>query len=197
MAATARRQGVTPYEAPPAELPFTVRELFDALPPLPGLRVEVIEGNLHVSPIGAPRHQLIAGLLYELMIPVRRKHGWASYGGVGICIEGPRDTLVPDYVLAPADCSLWGNELQSRGVIMVAEVVSPGSVREDRVAKPKLYAVGGIPVCLVIDPIARTMTVYSNIVDDAYQDVHTKSLGTTLHLPEPIDFELETTELTE
>ncbi|MFI9554493.1 Uma2 family endonuclease [Nonomuraea endophytica] len=186
-----------PYEAPSTELPITVRELFDALPPLPGLRVEVIEGNMRVSPMGTPKHQLIASLLYELMIPARLKHSWVSYAGVGVCIDGPRDALVPDYVLAPRGCPLWGNELSSSGVIMVAEVVSPSSIHEDRDRKPRLYATGGIPVCLVIDPIANTATVYSDIVDDAYQTTVTQHLGTTLRLPEPVDFELDTAELTD
>ncbi|MFI6534325.1 Uma2 family endonuclease [Nonomuraea sp. NPDC050547] len=180
------------------EAPSTrVRELFDALPPLPGLRVEIIEGNIRMSPLGTPKHQVLAGRIFRLLMPVQDKQDWEAYPGVDISIEGPRDTLVPDYALAPKDCPLWGNELRSRGVIMVAEVVSPGSVHEDRVVKPKLYAIGGIPVCLVIDPVANTATVYSDIVDEVYKTKITQTLGETLHLPEPINFELETTELTE
>lgn len=35
-------------------LPGTARELFDALPQLPGLRTEIIDGRLIVSPVGTP-----------------------------------------------------------------------------------------------------------------------------------------------
>ncbi|MFI6292029.1 Uma2 family endonuclease [Nonomuraea sp. NPDC050790] len=197
MVAMFTRPRVRPYEAPADELPRTVRELFDALPPLPGLRVEVIEGNLHVSPMGTPRHQALAMRLARLLQPVQDKHDWEAYVGVDICIEGPRDTFVPDYALAPKDCPLWGNELRSTGVVMVAEIVSPGSVTDDYDVKPPLYAMGGIPVCLVIDPIADTLTVHSDIVDDSYRTTVTQDLGTTVHLPEPVDYDLDTAELTE
>ncbi|MFE0148221.1 Uma2 family endonuclease [Nonomuraea sp. NPDC059007] len=195
MAATARRQGVTPYEAPPAELPSTVRELFDALPPLPGLRVEVIEGNLHVSPVGSPEHQGAFADLHDLLFPVRKERGWKGYpGGLDVCVEGPREPVVPDYVLLPPDCPRWGErEMRSSGLIMVAEVVSPSSKHDDRVTKVGLYATGGVPVYLLLDPLERKATVYSDIADGAYQAKDECVLGETLHLPEPVDFDLETT----
>jgi hypothetical protein len=41
-------------------LPSSPWELFDALPALPGLRTEIIEGNLIVSPVGTPEHSWTA-----------------------------------------------------------------------------------------------------------------------------------------
>lgn len=50
-----------------------------------------------------------------------------------------RDALDRD-ILRPAD------------VLLVVEVMSPGSVANDRVAKPAQYAAAGIPYCWRIEP---------------------------------------------
>ncbi|GAA2881702.1 hypothetical protein GCM10020220_084920 [Nonomuraea rubra] len=42
---------------------------------------------------------------------------------------------------------------------MAAEIVSPSSIHTDRVAKLHLYALGKIPVYLLIDPIAQPPVV--------------------------------------
>ncbi|MEV4072858.1 Uma2 family endonuclease [Nonomuraea fuscirosea] len=176
-------------------MPTTARDLFDALPPLPGLRAEVIEGNLIVSPLGSPEHTFAALHLYDALSPLCRERGWLnSPGGLTICVDGPRDAYVPDYLVVPADCPLWGNEYLSSKVIMAAEIVSPGSVRIDREEKPRLYAFGGVPIYLRIDPIAETptATVYSNITDGAYLRIVNVALGKPLMLPSPIDYELDT-----
>ncbi|WP_157246177.1 Uma2 family endonuclease [Nonomuraea typhae] len=196
MVITEHRPRVKPYTAPADQLPTTVRELFDALPPLPGLRVEVIEGTLRVSPMGKPKHQAIAWRLSRLFIPVIDREDWECYGGVNICIDGPRDTLVPDFALAPKDCPLWGDsELRSTGVILAAEVVSPGSAHDDRVIKPDLYAAGGVPIYLLIDPLEGSVSVHYEIVDELYNKKALQPLGCTLPLPAPIDFDLDTSTL--
>ncbi|TDD39656.1 Uma2 family endonuclease [Nonomuraea terrae] len=179
-----------------ARSPLTARELFDALPPLPGLRVEIIEGKLIVSPMGTPEHQWLAADLHDALLLLRRERRWrGSPGGPNICIEGPRDSLAPDYVLVRPDCGRWGDgELLSSEVLMVAEVVSPSSVRVDLEEKPRLYAVGKVSVYLLIDPMGKTpsVTVFSDIKDDAYQTTTKVAMGTPIMLPPPVDFELDT-----
>ncbi|MEV6983341.1 Uma2 family endonuclease [Sphaerisporangium sp. NPDC051017] len=124
-------------------LPTTPRELFDALPPLP-LRTEIINGRMLVSPMGTPEHADAAMNLCRALWPIIDAHGLDAFtGNVDVCIDGPRDPVVPDFVLAPPDCPRWGRELLSSGLVMVAEVVSPGSVREDREDKPDLYRNAG------------------------------------------------------
>ncbi|MFI7699033.1 Uma2 family endonuclease [Nonomuraea sp. NPDC049480] len=177
-------------------MPRTVRELFDALPPLPGFRVEVIEGKLIVSPMGNPEHTWMAVDLHNALLPLSIERGWrGAPGGLNVCIQGPRDSFVPDYVLTPPDCHRWGaGELLSSGVIMVAEVVSPSSVRIDREDKVRLYALGQVPVYLLIDPLAKepSATVHSDIKKDIYDTIFTVPLGKPLYLPDPVDFELDT-----
>ncbi|WP_084957690.1 Uma2 family endonuclease [Thermoactinospora rubra] len=174
----------------------TARELFDVLPEMPGFRAEVIKGNLIVSPLGPPPHGDAANNLHDELLPLRRQHGWRGYpGNVGVCIEGTRDPVEPDYVLAPRDCPLWGErEFISSGLILVAEVVSPGSKDYDRNEKPGMYADGGVPIYLLIDPLDAppSVTVYSDLIDGAYKTVTKVEMGMPLRLPKPVDFELDT-----
>ncbi|WP_433517172.1 Uma2 family endonuclease [Nonomuraea sp. CA-143628] len=184
--------------AAPSEsrLPGTARELFDALPPLPGLRQEVIEGNLIVSPMGSPEHGWMAMDLFDALLPLRKERGWrAAVSTVSICIEGSRDSVTPDYVLSPPDCRRWGEyELLSSHLFLVAEVVSSSSVQRDHHEKREIYAQGGVPVYLLIDPIAEqpAATVFSDIKDGSYSTTTRVVMGTPLYLPKPIDFELDT-----
>ncbi|MGV9777517.1 Uma2 family endonuclease [Streptosporangium sp. NPDC003464] len=90
----------TAPEAP--QLPRTPRELFESLPPTLCLRAEIIDGNLLLSPSGTPQHARIARRLSRALIPVEDENGWESFtGDVDVRIEGPRDTVIPDYCLAP------------------------------------------------------------------------------------------------
>lgn len=177
-------------------MPHTARELLDALPPLPGFRAEVIEGNLIVSPMGSPEHTFMAVNLHNVLLPLSLERGWlAAPGGLSVCIEGPRDALVPDYTLLPPRCPRWGRgELLSSGLIMVAEVVSPSSTHIDREEKRRLYAVGRVPLYLLIDPLPEVpaVTVHSDIKDGGYRSIATVPIGKPLHLPAPVDFELDT-----
>ncbi|MET7328045.1 Uma2 family endonuclease [Nonomuraea sp. NPDC005650] len=176
--------------------PITARELFDALPPLPGFRVEVIEGKLIVSPMGTPEHTWMAVDLNNALSPLCKERGWrGAPGGLNVCIEGPRDSLIPDYVLTHPLCPRWGpGELLSSGVVMVAEIVSPSSVHTDREEKRRLYALGRVPVYLLIDPIADepSVTAFSDIKDGAYQVMTRVITGTPIALPSPVDFKLDT-----
>ena len=176
-------------------MPRTLRELFDALPPLPGLRAELIEGKVIVSPMGTPEHAFAAVGLNNALIPLISERGWlASPGGLHVCIEGPRDSTIPDYLLIPANCPRWGAEFMSSHVIMAAEVVSPSSVLIDRVDKKKLYALGRVPVYLLIDPLSDSpgVTVFSGPEGGDYTVSTTVGMGMPLYLPRPVDFELDT-----
>lgn len=177
-------------------LPSNARELFDALPSLPGLRTEIIDGKLIVSPVGTPEHGWNAMLIYEALRPVVLDRDWRAYvGNVDVCIDGPRDPVEPDFVLAPANCPRWGQrELLSSGLLLVAEIVSPGSVMEDRDRKPQIYAAGGVPVMLLVDPVASppSVTVFSEPKDGEYLATARVPFGGSLHIPAPVDFLLET-----
>ncbi len=188
-------------EAASRPLPGTARELFDALPQLPGLRTEIIDGRLIVSPVGTPEHARIAMRLYSALLPLIEERDWDGFSGnVDVCIDGPRDPVEPDFVLAPADCPRRGErELLSSGLLMVAEIVSPGSVTDDRDRKPDIYALGQVPVMVIIDPVATpaTVTVLSDPKDGVYLTSARVAVGTPVHIPDPVGFTLDTSIFTD
>ncbi|MEV4182840.1 Uma2 family endonuclease [Streptosporangium canum] len=199
MTAQGRLPRHTPAEDHPASEDhpaLTPREFFESLPSTLCLRAEIIDGNLLLSPSGTPHHARMARRLSRALIPVEDDNDWESFSGdVDICIEGPRDTVIPDYCLALRDAPLWGDrEILSSGLIMVAEVVSPGSMEVDRIAKPRIYAGCGIPIMLIIDPVASpaTVTVLSDPEDGAYRTTTRTEMGKPVRIPGPVDFELDT-----
>ncbi|MEU7877244.1 Uma2 family endonuclease [Microbispora bryophytorum] len=197
MVATSRKpHGPALAPVPERPLPGTPRELFDSLPPLPGLRTEIIDGRLIVSPVGTPEHGQAAMHLFRAFIPLLDERGWRAWAGnVDVCIDGSREPVEPDFVLAPKDCPRWGErELLSSGLMLVAEVVSKGSAEDDRLKKPAIYAGGGVPVMLLVDSLTRpaSVTVYSDPKEGQYQVTSTVPFGREIHVPHPIGFTLDT-----
>ncbi|MFF0306139.1 Uma2 family endonuclease [Streptosporangium sp. NPDC004379] len=191
-----RRGGVPePGEGGTARTPTTLREVVDRLPDLPRFRVEIINGRVIVSPRSTPRQSWTIALLVEAFLPLARERGWRTWPELDVCISWTREPLIPDFAMGPADAPRRGErEILSDGLILVAEVVSAGSVREDREDKPLLYARGRVPFLLVVDAEAdpRTVVLYGDPGDDGYRTVTTVKMGELLRLPDPIGLTLDT-----
>ncbi|GAA5059811.1 hypothetical protein HNP84_005028 [Thermocatellispora tengchongensis] len=71
------------------------------------------------------------------------------------------------------------HRLRSHGLILVSEIVSPGSVTIDRERKPALHARGGVPLFLLVDPVAEpaAVTLFGDLRDGRYQEIHTVAVG--------------------
>ncbi|WP_084959303.1 Uma2 family endonuclease [Thermoactinospora rubra] len=186
-------------EAPPAtqgeEELTTLREIYDELVGRTKLRAEIINGRLIVSPLGTPEHQDIALALGATLRPHAISRGWKAYAGLDIVMDGTREPYAPDFVIAPPDAPRWGvREVFASGVIMVGEVVSDGSQTQDREEKRIAYAVARIPLYLLVDPIAAppTVTIFSDPKDGAYTTSTAVTMGKPLHIPDPVDFSLDT-----
>ena len=115
-----------------------------ALMPEDGHRYEIVDGSLYVSPPPASLHQVLAGRIARILddhIPE------THLALVGVGIRLARDTvLIPDVSVVLADVALENVSLFTPADVMLAiEVVSPSSLRTDRVFKPALFAGAGIP----------------------------------------------------
>lgn len=120
--------------------------------PNDGNRYEVLDGEVLVTPSPGTWHQWTAAELFFVLREYVRAHGigemfWALDV---LFVEG--QYLCPDMVYVP---SAQRGRLTDRGVEgvpgLVVEVVSPGSVRIDRVKKPARYADFGMPQYWVVD----------------------------------------------
>jgi Uma2 family endonuclease len=101
-------------------------------------------------------------------------------------------------MIAPDDAPGFGDEeLLGHGVLLVAEVVSPSSRRRDRMAKPRAYAQGRLPLYLLIDQLAdpATVTLFSDPAESFYQTCSAAAADQALRLPEPFGVSLDTRRL--
>jgi Uma2 family endonuclease len=192
--------GVAPQDPPPP-CAANLRALYDHLVPHLGRwRAEAIDGRLVVRPVGSPDHQWRATLLAEAFLSIARERGWRAWAGLDVCLPGSRLPYEPDFVMGPKDAPRWGDrEVFTDGLIMVGEVVSPGSVDIDRDEKPGIYARGGVPILLLVDPLGEpaTVTVFSEPRDGRYARSTSVVMGEKLHIPEPVDFTFDTSVLQE
>lgn len=173
--------------------PATVREFYDWLPAMPHLKVEIINGRVIVSPRSNPEQAWCVTLLIEALLSVARRNGWRVWPELDTCIAGTREPLAPDLAMGPKDAPRWGErEILSDGLILVAEVVSPASRREDHEDKPLIYARGGVRLMLVVDPEDATITLHSRPSPDGYRTTTTVKMGDDLHIPDPVGIVLDT-----
>ncbi|WP_229074000.1 Uma2 family endonuclease [Actinoplanes sp. DH11] len=118
----------------------------DDLEDLPddGLRRELLDGVLLVSPSPTDIHQIIAmrlGVALEETCPSDLQ----VTQGVEIRIS-PTRSFIPDVLVATDEAARRrGRYYTPKEVVLAVEIVSPTSLAMDRVMKPALYASAGIP----------------------------------------------------
>jgi Uma2 family endonuclease len=165
---------------------------------LPGHRVELIGGQIIVSPAASRRHSTIVDALIDALTDVKRQHGWVIHTNLAVHIPATRERLIPDLMIAPRDAPGYGDsELLSPGVLLAAEVTSPSSQRQDHTAKARAYAQGQIPLYLLIDPLGSpaTVTLLSGPDRDTYRGHDQAQAGQVLRLPEPFGINLDAAKL--
>jgi Uma2 family endonuclease len=121
--------------------PWTLADLLDL--PDDDNRYEILEEVLHVSPPAVPRHHLVAKRL-EVALDRASPPGVEAFtGGVGVAAGA--SFVIPDVVVTRTDAMAAADHLTPADVLLAVEVESPGSVRRDRVFKPRVLARHGIP----------------------------------------------------
>ena len=175
-----------------------LERLWYELEPPPGTRVELIGGELVVSPTGSVWHSEAVYSLTVALVRVTERHEWVIHTNLTAHIPLTRERLIPDLMVAPKDAPPFGEcELLASGAPLVAEVVSPWSRRRDREVKPRAYAQGGVPLYLLIDRFANppAVTLFSQPGEDGYGQRQVAAAGEPLRLPKPFGIALDTARL--
>jgi len=172
-------------------------EIFLNLDTPEGFRAELIEGEIVVTPPADGNHEDYISLVLKQVIR-RSRTDMDFSGNKGLKLQSggdcPRDHVIPDGTFAPGDLRLYRGAdpwMPCDGVAMVLEVTS-AKPRTDREAKRRCYARGGIPLYLLIDCDASSITLFSDPEDDDYRQHCTLPFGKPLALPEPFAFDLDT-----
>ncbi|TLS47313.1 Uma2 family endonuclease [Streptomyces montanus] len=186
-----------------AHEPLTQEEVllegFLALDTPEGFRAELIEGDIVVTPPPDGEHErYISRTVRQVIRRSRTDMDFSGNKGLKLRSGGacPKNHVIPDITFAPVELDLFGaasSWMPCDGVAMVMEVTST-KPETDREAKRRCYARGGIPLYLLVDRVASSVTLFSDPDKDEYRQHCTLPLGKSLALPEPFAFDLDTTD---
>lgn len=130
-----------------------------------GMRYEVLEGDLHMSPAPQIRHQQIIGELYMRIRNFLEKRPlgkvFLSPIDVRLQVVGRESTVQPDLVYIRNErVATLTEEMYINGAPdLVIEVLSPNRESYDRRDKFRVYAGAGISEYWIVDPHACTVEV--------------------------------------
>ena len=122
-------------------------------------RYELIDGELLVTPGPAPLHQLAVFRLARLLAD------YVDANGLGEVLTSPADlelepgtVLQPDVFVVPAGGEPLRRSWQAvRSLLLAVDVLSPSSVRYDRITKRRFFLRVGVPEYWVVDVDLRAM----------------------------------------
>ena len=134
-----------------------VRELTREDRPWP--RYELIAGELLVTPAPGSIHQIAATEIWSLL------NAYLEREPVGLAVVSPADLELkpgtitqPDVFVVPAETRIAADVLQwpdVKSLLLAVEVLSPSTLRTDRVKKRDFYLDNGVEEYWVVDLDAR------------------------------------------
>jgi Uma2 family endonuclease len=173
--------------------PRTIGDL-EAMPDS-GLRAELINGDIIVSPPPGIWHQGVAQRIAVTLDHVCEEQGLVVLQGVGVKLLD--EAFIPDVlVFRPTHPPIRGIYIVPQDVVLAVEVVSHSSRNMDRLTKPAALAANGIPFYLLVDPFPGPVKLsLFQLAGDSYDQIAQVEAGTPLPLPEPFGIELDTSRL--
>jgi Uma2 family endonuclease len=178
-----------PFEPPMRE---DLRQALAALDVLPGMRAELIDGEIIVSPTPDGEHETIVVAVDDWV----REHDLRLHRNLTIIT--PEGEYVPDGIAAPKGAFAdrdWHTEPDN--VLMVLEVTSREKNKgdKDRGPKRKGYAAADIPLYLLVDRYERKITIFSDPRGGDYHHSASALLGDALKIPAPLEGSIDTQDL--
>ena len=137
-----------------------------------GNRYELVFGELLVNPIPSLVHQRVLGRLLMAIAPFCDSHRSGELVMSPSDISWSEDTLVqPDlFVVTPREAG--GRDWSEiRTLDLVVEVLSPGTVKQDRFQKRRLYQLQGVGTLWLVDVDLKQVEVWTP--DAAFPKVET------------------------
>ena len=152
----------------------------------PGVRLELVDGEIIVSPSPRPRHSYTAiALSVVLYSHIRARRLGRLYSDVDT-IFGPHDVRRPDLAFfAKNRLHLVGESAMQGSPDLCIEILSPSSIRTDRKDKFKQYEKAKVPHYWIVDPLARSLEAYK-LIRGKYRPSGKGSASDKLQLP-PFD----------
>ena len=132
---------------------LTIEKFFRDYSDRDGERWELVAGVPVMSPTETPANRATVFTVgFLLRTQLGAGYHFEPDSDVFLPPTGGRDTVrIPDLLVRRRTPGVRTPHGDLTGVVLVVEVVSPGSVRTDRVAKRREYATAGIPNYLIVD----------------------------------------------
>ncbi|MBV6697708.1 Uma2 family endonuclease [Kitasatospora aureofaciens] len=155
--------------------------------------IEIVDGMVVVSPSASKRHNRLARLLANALDAAGGSE-WNADTDFDVRLQDvPLNNRRPDVVVYRAD-TIDESPTRPAHVLLLVEVVSPGSETTDRVVKLDQYAKAGIPFYWRIEQAAgRVPIVHTYVLDPAGRCYRVGELFTGLvkaTVPYPVEVDL-------
>ena len=159
-----------------------------------GKRYEIVRGDLYVTPSPSPMHQRISRRLQRQLERYFHGRSIAEVFNAPIdLILTNHDVVVPDLVVV-SDPSL----ISKRGIegppLLVVEILSPSTRKQDRGVKAQRYAESGVEHYWIVDPDVKRVECH-RWVSGAFRLVANADGDTKLAHPDWIGLEIDLTSL--
>ena len=204
------------HELPDTPYSLWLRDELADLMHLPhdGTRVEIIGGEIVVSPGPDMAHNLIVQDISYAFAAARvrdQSFAWRCVATQDLNLSEVHDGYIPDLCILDKETAAAGRRAQLKKVLpehleLALEVTSPTNAPDDRRPGPRRatpskwngYARVGIPYYLLVDrdPKEARTTLFSrpSTTSGDYLDAASWAFGESIKLPEPFGLEIHTDE---
>ncbi|SFS36090.1 Putative restriction endonuclease [Streptomyces harbinensis] len=162
-------------------------ELYESMDPIEGFSMEYLRGEIVMMAAPNTIHNRIVVLVGQ-HFPEPDFAYWAT---TAVAITGQSDRPEPDLAVTGGEhADDYFTAVPSELVLFALEVVSTTrpARRRDYEDKPEIYAQGGIPAYLLVDPNDGTWRLHTDPRPEKgrYQTLHMGAFGEPVVLPEPL-----------
>ena len=141
---------------------MTARQFLELGEDPPGVRLELVDGEIAVSPSPVPRHSFTVGALYAILKAHIDDHDLGEVLMDVDTIFGEYDVRRPDiFYFTKARRHFIGEKAIEGPPDLAVEVISAGNERTDRRDKFEQYAAGKVRHYWIVDPTRKTIEAYS------------------------------------
>lgn len=159
-------------------------ERLERMPVPEGFRVEIVGGNVHMTPQRDTHWQIIRRIVRAL--DDRFGRDAVVFSDVRIDFPGHENGFCPDVAkLVDSAKKDESGHWRHQDVEFVAEVISEGTARNDYGPKKAAYARAEVPVYLIVDPYVGRCRLFTQPKDDDY--------GSDLSIPFGTDVDMTAT----
>jgi Uma2 family endonuclease len=169
---------------------MTARQFLELGEDPAGVRLELVNGEVAVSPSPIPDHSYIETMLKILLGQHILAHDLGRLYGDVDTLFGPHDVRRPDIIFfAKSRLHLVGKKAMEGPPDLCIEILSPSSATIDKVDKYEQYQSAGVVHYWIIDPEHRTAQAYQ-LTAGQYTSAAQGRDQDTVHFPPFIDLAL-------